>query len=709
MSSVKNGQPDRTNTMSQVLEECRNAATVGHQIASAHQKHLKKTLSIAEDNIRKTLLDFTNSSCYSPEATSMLQGQLTDIQSSFSNLSFAFQEDLENLYSNLSKFTITLFGRTMAGKSTLMEILTEGNGDSIGKGSQRTTRDVRKYTWNNLDITDLPGIGAFDGEEDEQIAFNAAKTADLILFLITDDAPQAIEAEWFSKIMNLGKPIICVVNVKASMAEGKSVRLIARDINKNFNSARLDDIRNQFLKYADSFGQTWSHIPFVYVHLKSAFESQQESNQDYSALFYDLSRIDYLKSRILSLVREKGQFIRIKTFVDIISNPMFASLEQLLTQSQTNSIQGKTIVAKKRQLSNWRQTYYRDSKQQIISLINKISGDLKSEIATFAEDHFSDKDADKAWSNILKKRRIEVRCQELLTSLETAVNDKLKEITREINNELRFTTSFANDNALRMPRIIDSKKIWDWSGIVISGGLSIAAGITYLLGSALSGPLGWAALGVTGFSLIGSLFLKNRNKKELEARLKLEKRLRENVTRLCESLQSQMLKNLDLLVTIRIDSLLKEIDKINSVIFRLADTQRNLAWDINSHLVSLNKDISFEAIRLVAADSIESNILSVARIPGNSVLFLLRDGTVFPTEKRGELYKLMGEQISFAFETDSKRTLISRILGKAIDRNQISIEEKIGIAHITMSTPTPIILNRIRLAQQLSELQIIMQ
>ena len=79
---------------------------------------------------------------------------------------------------------IALVGKNGAGKSTLMEILTEGDGSSIGKGAQRTTRDIRKYTWNGLEITDVPGIGAFEGEDDEQLAFESAKTADLILFLI---------------------------------------------------------------------------------------------------------------------------------------------------------------------------------------------------------------------------------------------------------------------------------------------------------------------------------------------------------------------------------------------------------------------------------------------------------------------------------------------------------------------------------------------
>jgi len=120
----------------------------------------------------------------------------------------------------------------MAGKSTLMEILTEGNGETIGKGAQRTTRDVRQYTWNGLEITDVPGIGAFDGEEDEQIAFETAKTADLILFLITDDAPQASEADCFSRIINLGKPVICIMNVKASVSEEKNIKLVKRDLQK---------------------------------------------------------------------------------------------------------------------------------------------------------------------------------------------------------------------------------------------------------------------------------------------------------------------------------------------------------------------------------------------------------------------------------------------------------------------------------------------
>ena len=300
--------------LSTVLDECKKSAKAGYKIASGQGKKLNKVLSVAKEKVRSALYDFSNFPCYSPEATSLLEGQLSDIEQAFLNLSFEFQDDLENLRSNMSRFSITLFGRTMAGKSTLMEILTEGNGETIGKGAQRTTRDIRKYAWNELEITDVPGIGAFEGEDDEQIAFEAAKTADLILFLITDDAPQATEADCFSRIIDLGKPIICVMNVKVSVTEGKSIKLAKRDIQKRFDMERLGVIRNQFLKYADQFGQTWSHVPFIYVHLKSAYLAQHESDPELAELYYQMSRIDFLKNRIVHLVKTRGMFFRIKTF-----------------------------------------------------------------------------------------------------------------------------------------------------------------------------------------------------------------------------------------------------------------------------------------------------------------------------------------------------------------------------------------------------------
>ena len=77
------------------------------------------------------------------------------------------RREVERKAKKLDTFNLTLFGRTMSGKSTLMEILTKGDGKSIGIGAQRTTRDVRSYEWQGLTCNGMfPGVAAFDGDGD---------------------------------------------------------------------------------------------------------------------------------------------------------------------------------------------------------------------------------------------------------------------------------------------------------------------------------------------------------------------------------------------------------------------------------------------------------------------------------------------------------------------------------------------------------------
>ena len=146
------------------------------------------------------------------ETTAKLSSQLTKIRSDYSILPQKMREDVDSISRN--DFSITVFGRTMAGKSTLMEILTHGDGKSIGNGAQRFTRDVRTYSYKKLNITDVPRVAAFEGKDDEDVAFNAAKKCDLIMFLITDDDVQPEVTECLGRIFALGKPVICIINVK---------------------------------------------------------------------------------------------------------------------------------------------------------------------------------------------------------------------------------------------------------------------------------------------------------------------------------------------------------------------------------------------------------------------------------------------------------------------------------------------------------------
>jgi predicted GTPase len=118
------------------------------------------------------------------------------------------------------KFNIVLFGRTGAGKSTLIEALTRGDGASISPGRSDHTDTVRRVTWNDCVLHDTPGtLGS--GRADittaalERQAHDAVLIADVVL-LCFDSQNQtqgefAQVAEW---IAAYGKPAVAVLNVR---------------------------------------------------------------------------------------------------------------------------------------------------------------------------------------------------------------------------------------------------------------------------------------------------------------------------------------------------------------------------------------------------------------------------------------------------------------------------------------------------------------
>ena len=188
--------------------------------------------------------------------------------------------------------------------------------------------------------------------------------------------------------------------------------------------------------------------------------------------------------------------------------------------------------------------------------------------------------------------------------------------------------------------------------------------------------------------------------------LEIVKKLKENVNKVCDSIFKQLNENFDSLISKRIDVLINEIERIDSVVFRLADTQKKLAWDIDEHFLELNYKLIAEALKLIEAEDIQYQILSVARIPGSAVTFMLKDKTLFPYEQTVSLTKLISEKIRFIYNTDSKRVMISRVIGRSIDRKDIRIEERIGVAHIPIKDISPDLKNRVRMAQQFARILI---
>ena len=694
--------------LTKALSECYEAAKSGYELAADERAVLDKILESAEDNIRETAIEYKASPCEVIGLGEALEGQLSDIQQSVDSLRISFTEDLNALKEDLEKFSVTLFGRTMAGKSTLMEVLTEGDGSAIGMGAQRTTRDIRRYEWNGLAVTDVPGIGAFEGEEDTRLAFDAAKTADLIVFLLTDDAPQAVEADCFRQVKDLGKPVIIIMNVKVSVDSGKSMKLIERDMNRAFDDERIEEIRKQFCRFAEPFGQDWNNVPFVATHLKAAYEavkSAKAGDTEQEEFWTRISRIDDLKSLICEEVRVRGKYIRIKTFADIIANPMIEALSELDLQSRMNESQGKVVSDKKRALEKRKAVFVKDGRKRIESFMMRLKSELRSDIAVFAEEHYNDKMADIAWGEIIESKNIEGRCKELLDDMESEVDGIIEETIREMESELRYVSIDSVQRTFLTPALIDAKRIVGWTSLLLGGGGTVAAAILTLSGLEIAaGPVGWvaAAIGLAGG--IGLLFLESTGDKLAKARAKLEKELTESVNATCDSIWTQLEKNLNRLIKGKIDLVLDELNKIENVIESLAETQNDLAGSLRTELRQLNVTFTSKIASAVMggdeADNCMGNIDTIARIPGVCILLSEKAANAVPEDFTKHLSDFLSEDVSVVTTNEDKPQYVSDILGGIVAQENIECDNESGQVLIRTDKEDIRLLNRLRLLEQ---------
>ncbi|HOV16830.1 MAG TPA: 50S ribosome-binding GTPase [Candidatus Cloacimonadota bacterium] len=677
------------------LNLCKESARSGYQIAKNNLDETTDSVRIIVQRLISCMDDYHQGGVHSPEIIDQLKNQFGKIFEELESLRVNSYADLEERKKHLNVFSITLFGRTMAGKSTFMEILTSGDGKSIGNGAQRKTRDIRYYSWNGLEITDVPGVAAFEGQEDEQLAYFAASKADLVVFIITDDAPQPTEAECYAQVRKLGKPIIGIINIKTSINDPDDVLLFLKNSRKLFDYNRVKEIVDQFNMFADSF-IPGKHTYFHATHLLSKYLSNQPRFNDLgSKLLYE-SRFSKIEEAIINEVKSRGSFLRIKSFIDSAVDPMLNLINVLLNFGEQNSSSGRVLIEKSRQFKIWANDFRNDGYSKINTLLSKIIGQLRQEIYSFVEDHYSDRSAGESWEKHVKSIGIESKSKNLLESLSEECKIKLQEIARELQSELSLVTSYTIDKSIKMNGIFDSKRLWNWGTAITSSGLLVAA---VILGS---NPLGWAAAAVGVIGWLFSFLFVDREAKVRQARDKLSNKLHLNINRIEKTLNYQLTKwfRTELLEK-QIYALENDMHAVITALFNLSDAQRTLAWTLNDRVKELNRKIMEEAFRHLGIKVGTIEIENVARIPGCAIMLLISRNSRFPDEEKKRVESLLSESVWFVVDTGNIKSMISQAIGKECDKTKVSIEYKIRIAHIPIQSFSSLGLVRVKLAQQL--------
>ena len=697
-------------TLEQVLDECRTAAREGYDIARSYLRKLSEAISAASESLSQCLKDINRRQIRTSEVVVMLDRQLSETIQNFAEEQRDQEAGLEEKRQQLDKFSIALFGRTLAGKSTLMEILTGGDGRSIGTGAQRTTRDVRSYSWKGLTITDVPGTAAFEGaEEDEAIAFEAAEKADLVIFLITDDAPQPAEARCFERLCRLGKPILGICNVKAAVDDEDDLRLFLRDPDRYFDRARLDGIVDQFNVFI-SHRAAGGRTPFLYTHLRSRFLANLPQYAEHRDRLLTASRFNAVESHITGHILNRGRFFRFRNFIEGVAVRTLTFAEQLLRFGAESAAATRVFEQKHKQFLRQAEDFMRDGRQRIRTTVSQAMNRLRHEVPGFVEEHYDDSSVKEKWENLIQEHGIccsgqnihssDFSCctiHKLQAALQHDCGKLLADFARALQSEMRLVGTLSADHHIEQPEpIFDSRRAWRRTTSGLAAGLGLAALFVK------SGPLGWIAAIVGGLGWAISFLFESREEKARRAREKLKKQLETSIDQqekhFCDVLLDWFDKEL---VHNRIGALRADFEATVSAMSALASSQRALGWELIEQVKSLTGVLVEKALAEVGAEDLSRTVRDVARVPGAATMLSIPPRTTFPVAVRRNLERLLGEHVWFVEDSKDVPTILSQSLARNFRPEQVRIERGTRTVHLPLKDPGPASRLRVRLAQQL--------
>lgn len=615
----------------------------------------------------------------------------------------------------LNTFTISLFGRTKAGKSTIREALTKGSGETIGKGAQRTTRDVLEYSWNGLRILDVPGIEAYQGEEDTEKAKTIIDQSDMIIFLTTDDAVQPGEFNEMSQLQAINKHFIIAMNIKynlmnreTNLPDERKINRLLRRPERVFNEERLLEHNNHIKNYVDTYFHSNSTEIF-WIHAQAAFLSTLASVQDKSNDLWHISRMELLYEEIIREVEQNGKQRRILTFYDGLVLYL-ANMEKLILDEQKVLYQQIHFLIEKRdEIENYYKEFIPRSKRNIKNCVKQSFMKLKKWIPIFVEENMGRKNS---------KEEIEKYLEKELKKIDNTIEIQMQEITEELNDFLiEFAKRYQYDSEAVMFSDIDfenSKKdqlgrVVSWGGVLSGGvgtGILVVTAITTkttftasIVAAAGFGtfniwnPIGWTALGVSAVAGLISGSVKKREKKKWE---ELKENAKESLLKNIEEIEQKVLKGCNHWfdeeiarksqesILYQIDSFMQGLDDIRMFLDENVTDLGRIKQQLNHHLF-------IKLLQLEGVNCRQSDMMPMVREQGKMCKIIMPEKWKVSEFDKPNLSRVCGERVDLIIADTDLRVMIAKALGdEMVKPEDISFEviNNINTAFVQISNHT---------------------
>ncbi len=658
------------NSYLRTLKECSKIAKEEYRKAINKIELVKKDLTVTQKMLIETQIEVNKSGINDQS----IYDTLYDINKVTKSLNDGFnslEKSFSNKAENLSDFTITLFGRTKSGKSTIREALTKGDGGTIGKGAQRTTKDVMTYHWNHLRIIDTPGFDAYKGSEDEKIAFSQIDKTDLILFLVTNDSIEESEFDKLACIRRENKPVIILLNILHDINNPIKRKQILNNPKKYVSIEAIEGhlSRLQFLskKYFDIH-----NISVIPIHALSAFECNSIYGQEKEQL-YSISNFEYFSDFLIDTIKNSGKQKRVQTFRDSYIFYLENHIKYVYEYSCKELISiARLLKIKQEELKNWFDKFIPNKNDEIERKIDKLFQPLFYQLDTFVDQYIEDSNFGQKWKNRLNETITQEKIKSIQERIQNEMNEYLKIFYKEFSFDLNLTITKIESEISNIMKD-NTGRIFRWSGATIS---TVSSGI--FLGIKIGAitnswnPIGWGlALVAIGFGIISWLWggddTKNFNREKAQLKTKMLNNLEDLKRKYRGALKAWFYKDITRGLQKKIkNDLYNQVKIFDELIKKYKSIINDIKLNVNQENIKLiNRLLELQNIKNFNKNS----ILMASRIQGLLTKIVVNKPIFDSVESHKDFEKIYGERIIEINKEDDEIKFLQNVLNT--DYNEI--------------------------------------
>lgn len=613
--------PSAATNLESALQACREVAEAEYVIADGALRGAEEIARSAEADISQLRTTLGEHGAQANGLRETIERIAEDIATHIDELLLKTRGSLATKRPRLGKFTLGLFGRTMAGKSTLREAITGGDGSTIGKGKQNTTQRTRQYEWRGLHVIDTPGFGAFKDKRYRQQAMAVIEKSDVLLFLLREDGIHEEVFEGMKAAFRENKPVFFILNMMKNLEDDLFRRRFLADPDSLMRGPRVDGQKRRINRLAvEALGARAVRV--IAIHAQAAFFANQPQYREAKEVLFHGSHIGELHTALCHDVAVHGPVRRLQTLTDGTIGALQTLRDYYSVQSAKLRDEQAFFETKLADFAHRSSAFQSDWQNRLAAGVADILAPLRTQIFDFIEENIERKDIGKRWSHRVEAAGIGEKLKQLQ---ETAIAEA-RNLVEGFKHELSVDAEFESAGSVGEPR--------GWDGWDINKGFNRGATAAVVL-SAIAfaaaefgapnfwNPAGWVLLGLSVVAGFFAWLFGKKTDRLAKAKNEAREQLRKQVDEREANLRAKLLAWLQKVVVAKaIEHVSLDLGQLAKSLNELSRTLAVAERTTADAIERLNRRLIMRTANLHGVAGDERGVIRIARDRGFCVRLL---------------------------------------------------------------------------------------